>query len=382
MGDYDAIAIGGGLAGSAFALELARQGARVAVIERTPAPTLKVCGDFLSREAQELLAYLGLDTAALGAAGIATLRLVSGERWAAADLPFAAAGLSRLRLDEALLRAAQTAGAEVMRGQAVTALAADGKMVRVRAGGKTFRSGCAALATGKHNLRGWPRDPGAMTAFKVQLSLTPHAARALGGIVQLASYRGGYIGACTVEDGSATICWLMDACRMRELGPDWRAHLAYIARQSSAVGDLLLGARFLSARPAAVSGIPYGYRRRATIAPNVFPVGDQIAVIPSFTGDGTSLALSSGVAAAQAVLGGKPAGAFQREFLARTRAQFLWARGLDATFKSELSRTFSVAAIAALPSLAGLVASRTRLKGIDELTGPVPQRGYSSSTTK
>jgi len=252
----------------------------------------------------------------------------------------------------------------------------------VQAGGKTFRSGCAALATGKHNLRGWPRDPGAMTAFKVQLSLTPHAARALGGIVQLASYRGGYIGACTVEDGNATICWLLDARRMRELGPDWRVHLAYIARQSSAVGDLLAGAHFLSARPAAVSGIPYGYRRSATIAPNVFPVGDQIAVIPSFTGDGTSLALSSGVAAAQAVLGGRPAGAFQREFLARTRAQFLWARGLDATFKSELSRTFSVAAIAALPSLAGLVASRTRLKGIDALTGPMPQRGYSSSTTK
>jgi flavin-dependent dehydrogenase len=380
MGDFDAIAIGGGLAGSAFALELARAGARVAVIERTAGPALKVCGDFLSREAQELLAYLGLDTAKLGAAGIATLRLVSGERWAAADLPFAAAGLSRLALDEALLRAAQAAGAEVIRGEAATSLAAEGKTVRVRAGAKAFHAECAALATGKHNLRGWPRDPGAMTAFKIQLSLAPDAARALGGIVQLASYRGGYIGACIVEDGSATICWLMDARAMREVGPGWRAHLDYIARQSSAVGDLLAGARFLSARPAAVSGIPYGYRRRAAIAPTVFPVGDQIAVIPSFTGDGTSLALSSGVAAAKAVLSGKPAGAFQRAFLAQTRAQFLWARGLDAAFKSELSRTVSIAAIAALPPLAGLAANLTRLKGIDALTGPA--RGYSSSTTK
>jgi glycine/D-amino acid oxidase-like deaminating enzyme len=382
MGDFDAIAIGGGLAGAAFALELARGGARVAVLERTPVAALKVCGDFLSREAQELLAYLGLDTRELGAADIATLRLVSGERWAAADLPFAAAGLSRLRLDEALLRAAQAAGAEVMRGEAVTALAADGKKVCVRAGAKTFRSGCAALATGKHNLKGWPREPGAMTAFKVQLSLTPHAARALGGIVQIASYRGGYIGACTVEDGDATICWLMDPRRMREIGPDWRAHLDFISQQSSAVGDLLLGARFLSARPGAVSGIPYGYKRRAAIAPGVYPVGDQLCVIPSFTGDGTSLALSSGVAAAQAVLNGKPAGAFQRAFLARTRAQFIWARGLDATFKSELSRTLGVAAIAALPPLAGIVANLTRLKGVGEQTGAPPAQGYSSSTMK
>ncbi|MFA9442956.1 MAG: FAD-dependent oxidoreductase, partial [Hyphomicrobium sp.] len=61
MAEFDAIAIGGGLAGSAFALELARQGARVAVIERSPAAKLKVCGDFLSSEAQQLLAYLGLN---------------------------------------------------------------------------------------------------------------------------------------------------------------------------------------------------------------------------------------------------------------------------------------------------------------------------------
>jgi 2-polyprenyl-6-methoxyphenol hydroxylase-like FAD-dependent oxidoreductase len=50
MREFDAIAIGGGLAGTAFALELARQGLRVAIVERTATPTLKVCGDFLSRE--------------------------------------------------------------------------------------------------------------------------------------------------------------------------------------------------------------------------------------------------------------------------------------------------------------------------------------------
>ncbi|MCK5712085.1 MAG: FAD-binding protein, partial [Hyphomicrobiaceae bacterium] len=58
MAEFDAITIGGGLAGSAFALELARHGARVAVIERTPSAQLKVCGDFLSAEAQHLLRYL------------------------------------------------------------------------------------------------------------------------------------------------------------------------------------------------------------------------------------------------------------------------------------------------------------------------------------
>jgi 2-polyprenyl-6-methoxyphenol hydroxylase-like FAD-dependent oxidoreductase len=371
MADFDAIAVGGGLAGAAFALELARRGARVAVIERTGGPSLKVCGDFLSREAQELLAHLGLGTAALGAANIKALRLVTGERRATGSLPFATCGLSRLRLDEELLGKAQSAGAELIRGEAATALEPAGGNVRVRVGARTIEARCAALATGKHNLRGWPRGSGTMTAMKIQLSLTPTASAALDGIVQLVSYRGGYIGACNVEDGAATICWLLDERTMQELGPDWRAHLGHISRQSSAIGDLLAGARFHSQRPAAVSAIPYGYVRRTIIAPNVFPLGDQLCVIPSFTGDGTSLALSSGLGAARAVLAGQGAAAFQADFLARIRAQFLWARAVETTFRYAPARSFGVAAVALAPGLVGLIANLTRVRGIAGLTGEV-----------
>jgi flavin-dependent dehydrogenase len=375
MADFDAIAVGGGLAGAAFALELARRGKRVAVIERTGGPSLKVCGDFLSGEAQELLAYLGLDTAALGATGIETLRLVTGERRAIGDLRFRAAGLTRLSLDEALLSKAQAAGAELIRGEAATAIEPKGRTVRVRLGDKSYAAQCAALATGKHNLRGFPRGSGSRTAMKISLAPTREAAAALDGVVQLVSYHGGYIGACNVEDGTATICWLLDDEAMQERGADWRAHLDHIARQSSALGDLLSGARFLSARPAAVSAIPYGYVRRAMIAPNVFPVGDQLCVIPSFTGDGTSLALSSGLAAARAVLSGQGAGELQRDFLARIRTQFLWARAVEATFRYAPARAFSVGAIAVAPGLVGLIANLTRVRGIAGLTAdaaPLP----------
>jgi len=374
MADFDVIAVGGGLAGAAFALELARGGARVAVIERTPRAALKVCGDFLSQEAQELLAYLGLGIDRMGAANVRTLRLVSGERRASAGLPFAGAGLSRLSLDEALLNKAEGAGAEIIRGEGATALEPTGGEVRVRVGAKVFAARSVALATGKHNVRGWPRGPSAMTAYKIQLALCAQATRDLQDVVQLVSYRGGYIGACNVEGGQATICWLLDARAMGELGPDWSGQLDHISSRSSAIGDLLSGARFLTPRPAAVAGIPYGYKRHAVIAPNVFPLGDQLCVIPSFTGDGTSLALASGVAAAHALMEGKSAEDFQKAQLARVRAQFFWAQAVDATFKSAMTRTLGVGAVAALPPLARFVASLTRIKGVAELTGAAPQR--------
>jgi menaquinone-9 beta-reductase len=363
MADFDAIAVGGALAGAAFALEMARSGARVAVIERTSAATLKVCGDFLSCEAQALLAHLGLDLTHLGAVPIGTLRLATGERRAAAPLPFAAAGLSRLCLDEALLAAAQSAGAEIVRGETVTALEPDTDgSVRVRLGARTLTADCAALATGKHNLRGWPRAPASVTAYKIQFGPTPAAARSLKDIVQLVGYRGGYIGACEVENGAVTICWLIDAAAMREIGADWTAQLAHISRGSSALGDLLNGARYLSARPAAISGIPFGYRRRAAIAPNVYAIGDQLCVIPSFTGDGTSLALSSGAGAAHARLAGQTAGEFQKAFLDHVRTQFFCAGAVDTLFKSAALRALSVQAIAAMPVLAQIATSLTRVK--------------------
>jgi menaquinone-9 beta-reductase len=90
--EFDAMAIGGGLAGAAFALELARNGAEVLVLERTRQATLKVCGDFLSGEALDLLAYLGLDAAALGASPVDRLTLATGHRAADAGLPFVPPG--------------------------------------------------------------------------------------------------------------------------------------------------------------------------------------------------------------------------------------------------------------------------------------------------
>ena len=63
---------------------------------------------------------------------------------------------------------------------------------------------------------------------------------------------------------------------MKEVGPEWTAHLNYISRHSSVMGDILAGAHYRSARPAAVSSIPYGYKRRAIIAPNVYPTGDRV----------------------------------------------------------------------------------------------------------
>src|SRR5580704_1843104 len=112
MSEAASIVVGGGLAGSAFAIALARQGRPVIVLEKTSGAHHKVCGEFLSAEAQALLAQLGLDVWQHGARPASVLGLEFGGRNERVKLPFRGAGLSRFLLDQALLDAAARAGAQ------------------------------------------------------------------------------------------------------------------------------------------------------------------------------------------------------------------------------------------------------------------------------
>ncbi len=79
MPDYDAVIVGGSLAGCAAATLLARQGARVAVLERSPRPDAykTVCTHFIQASATPVLERLGLVEEIEAAGGVRN----GGEIW-------------------------------------------------------------------------------------------------------------------------------------------------------------------------------------------------------------------------------------------------------------------------------------------------------------
>jgi flavin-dependent dehydrogenase len=377
------IVIGGGLAGAASALELARNGVPVVILESTRGPHHKVCGEFLSAEAQALVTYLGLDLDIHGASRISTLRLGHGKRCAESPLPFRGAGLSRYRLDQALLEAAEKAGAKLRRGVTVTQISAKEGSVSVKAGRERFEGRGAMLASGKHNIRRYPRALSDMVGFKLQLRVSSGALQQLEDIVQLVMFEGGYVGSCVVEDRLVTLCWVMHRAVLQRIGTDWTSQAGHLAAASALVGELLEGARPQWEKPVAVAGIPYGYLRRETIAPNVYPVGDQLAVIPSFTGDGMSIALYSGLAAAHSIVVGESGVEFQKRLTDRLRPQFRWAGLVNLLFETTGMHGFSVGLAAALPSLVTMIAQSTRVSGFEMLLeGPRRQRQVAKGLTQ
>lgn len=157
---------------------------------------------------------------------------------------------------------------------------------------------------------------------------------------------------------------------------------AHLAGQSSLIGDLLAGARSLFAKPVATAAIPYGFLRAQPIAPDVFPVGDQLAVVPSFTGDGMAIAFYSGLAAARALLAGRPAAAYQRKLIRQLKPQFRLAGGIGRLLETPATCGISIAAARLVPPLVTGMAAATRLRGFDDIVASLRVRPQKSMAMK
>lgn len=112
--------VGAGVAGSSLACELARAGCAVQLVDRARFPRPKVCGGCLSPRSVAALGRLDVEVGTLGARPISNFVLrADGRATAFALAPVAGhapAAVSRSTLDEALVRRAAVAGADVREG--------------------------------------------------------------------------------------------------------------------------------------------------------------------------------------------------------------------------------------------------------------------------
>ncbi|MES2339354.1 MAG: FAD-dependent monooxygenase [Pseudomonadota bacterium] len=353
--------LGGGPAGSAAAIHLARGGLRATILERTREPADALCGGFLSWRTLEGLRAIGVDPDTLNPRAVTRLRLFAGDRVVEARLPGAARGVSRATLDAVLIARAAALGAGVERGVTVRQLT--GATLRLGDGAE-LRNDCILLATGKHELRGATRD--VPEADDPVLGLRVHlpASRHIGDAIELHLFDGGYAGLVVQEDGRANLCMAVKRSRLQAAG-DPMALLAVLAAAHPALAERL-DRIDPAAKIDAIANVPYGWRTGTTV-PGRYRLGDQAAVIPSLAGEGMGIAIASGVAAARAILSGASAATFQHDF-ARQAARPLAVAGLVRTLAERPATAGLLATLAHLPGAVGAVATLTRIKqsGVDD----------------
>ena len=350
-----ALIIGGGPAGAAAAITLAQNGARPLLIERTARPQPIVCGGFTGWDAIARLRTLGIDPWALGAHPITRVRIVTRTSTIEARLPGVAAGLSRERLDAALLDAAAAAGVEVQRGIAVRALDDDG--VAHLGDGTAIAADALFLATGKHEVRGHARRPGGSKGHVGLRSTLPGTAASTG-TIELHPFAGGYAGLLVQEDGRANVCLSVSAARFAAAGGSIAALADALADESPALADLIAAA---DPDWAAIAGVPYGWRAHDT-RPGRFRIGDQAAVIASVVGDGIAMALAGGARAGDAWLagGGAAAPRFQQRFRRQVGRAITVAEGVRMIAERPAIAQATLPLLARAPGLVGLAARLTR----------------------
>lgn len=365
MISVDIAVLGGGPAGAATACAFATAGREVLLLERAAAPRHKVCGEFLSVETVTCLMRLGIDPRALGAPPIDRLSVWTPAGCGAAVLPFRALSLSRFRLDQAILDRAAMVGAAVWRGVSVRAAEPlkTGWQLRC-SGGETIRCRILVLATGKRALRAIPdgRD-GSMVGLKMHLQLPGAITGALVGQIELFFFERGYAGLELVEDGVANLCLLLPASVMAGIGSGWNRLRDFLTSRVSALSRRLDGAAPLWEKPYAVVCPAGGYLHPGSPGAGnpLYPVGDRLAHIPPFTGDGLAIALHSAASAAGHIFRGGTPAAYLADMRRRTASAICLASAISRLASNRVGSMMLIGLARHAPGLLQMIARRTRL---------------------
>jgi geranylgeranyl reductase family protein len=345
--EADVVVVGGGPAGSAAAITLARAGRDVVVVDRARFPRDKCCGDGLTAGALRHLEALGLrpDTvASWQTVDDVWVRSPSG-RAVCFAMPrgqgvFAAVA-ERADLDAALLDVARAAGAKVHDGHGLTgARAVDGHVELEVDGLGLVRAPYAVGADGMWSplRKALGADEagylGEWHAFRQYFSgVGPKAADLW--VWFEADLLPGYAWSFPLPDGRANVGFGIQRSsgipvrRMKELWPDLlgRAHVRDV-----------LGPDAMAEAPHRAWPIPARVDKARLHAGRALFVGDAAAATDPMTGEGIAQALVTGRLAANAIQHGGPshgdrvAAAYQRavrqELVADHRMSALLGRAL------------------------------------------------------
>ena len=299
---FDALVIGAGPAGSAAALQLARRGRRVLLVDRARFPRHKVCGGCVNPAAIDVLTSLGLGDRLnrLHARPTRALRLCTGRTSSTIALSGGVA-ISRQAFDQALVDEAIAAGVTFRDGCSATLqpdtsghirsvlLLHDQHTTTVHANIILACAGLdARLLEGERDL---PLKIARRSHMGVSAIATDVNAAYEPGVIHMVHGKGGYVGLVRIETGALDIAAALSPAFVKKQGGPAGAVEAILRSAHQPAIDSLHALDW--------QGTPLLSRRRTRVASHrLFVLGDAAGYVEPFTGEGIAWALASAQACA------------------------------------------------------------------------------------
>lgn len=343
---HDVAVIGAGPAGSVAAALLARRGLDVVLIDRDTFPRDKVCGEFLSYDALPVLDLLGMShfPDSIAAPSIVRCRIYAGRQVRELELPRAARGISRIALDAALVERAATEGAKIFISTTVNRI--EGNAVAAHPVGNRRPASVQTIECIRGDERFDLRARAVVGAWgrwgRLDRQLgrpfaTDRSHRHFGfkrhfrddgfdsSVIELHSFRRGYLGVSAVDGGRVNVCGLVHASRIATLKGGWVGFSEELGREND-----LLRQRFASPPHGDfLSSDPVIFRAKEMSRGPLFFAGDAAGLLDPLTGNGMAMAMHAGVLVAvhlPEALNGQRSGSYEARYEMLFAPRVRWSR--------------------------------------------------------
>lgn len=289
MLDADVIVIGGGLAGLVSAIDLSKAGLKVMLIEKTPYPNHKVCGEYLSNEIIPYLHTLGIDFEGFHPINRFEMSTI-GSGLIQSKLGLGGIGISRHKLDNLLYIKALESQAVVIQDTVTNCSYVEDHFI-IKTKSRSFQARLVLGAYGKRsNLditlkRNFISKKSGWLAVKAHYrgSFPDH-------LVGIYHFKGGYCGVSKVESDILNICYLVNYESFK-LYKDIAEHRQKVLYENLQLKSVFEHTRMLFDSPLTISQISFD--QKSPVDHHVLMIGDAAGLIHPMCGNGMGMAIQA-----------------------------------------------------------------------------------------
>lgn len=295
----DVVIIGGGLAGLTAGIHLSKAKLSVTIIEKSPYPRHKVCGEYISNEILPYLEWLDIDISELHPVRIDSFQLttLSGNS-INANLPLGGFGVSRHNLDHFLYKKALLSGCKVLNRQ-VTDVSFSHEVFTVTTSDAVLSTKIVLGAYGKRSNVDLLLNRDFIKQKSPWLAVKAHyKGNFPNNIVALHNFSGGYCGVSKVENDIINICYLADYATFKKYKniEEYQKQVLYKNRHLKNVFE---NSTMAFDKSLTISQICF--EEKTIIENHMLMIGDTAGLIHPLCGNGMAMAIHSAKIAGELV---------------------------------------------------------------------------------